>query len=103
MIVFDTLRSYRAKYPNTSIEVKIYQPSIREIDPCPDDVCRFKGSIDVVLDSNQNFLWYPVTGTMKRSLDCGSLIYLIIQTQPRPDQIKKTIDTHRCKNCYNLK
>ena len=103
MIVFDTLRSYRAKYPNASIEVKIYQPSIREIDPCPDDVCRFKGSIDVVLDSNQNFLWYPITGIMKRSLDRGSLIYLTIQTQPLPDQIKKTIDAHYCKNYYDLK
>lgn len=101
MTVFDTLRSYRAKYPNSSIEVKIYQPSIREIDPCPDDVCRYKGSIDIVLDSNQNFLRYPVTDIMKRSLGRGSLIYLTIQTQPLPEQIRETIDAHRCKKYYD--
>lgn len=101
MTVFDTLRSYRAKYPNSSIEVKIYQPSIREIDPCPDDVCRYKGSIDIVLDSNQNFLRYPVTDIIKRSLGRGSLIYLTIQTQPLPEQIRETIDTHRCKKYYD--
>lgn len=103
MTVFDTLRSYRAKYPNSSIEVKIYQPSIREIDPCPDDVCRFWGNINTALDSNQNYLWYPVTDIMKRSLGRGSSIYLTIQTQPLPDQIKKTIDAYRCKKYYDLK
>ena len=102
MTVFDALRSYRAKYPNSRIEVKIYQPSIREIDPCPDDVCRFKGNINVVLDSNQNFLWYPVAGVTKQTLGRGSLIHLTIQTQPLPEQIRETIDAHRCKKYYDL-
>lgn len=73
---------------NKDVNIKVYQPPIKEIDSCKELVRRYQGEISVSLESNQNYLGFE----MKHYYHNNG--YLIIICQPNKEQEKKTIEAY---------
>lgn len=72
-------------------DCEIYQMPIRLIDPCPDVVCRYRGSIQTCLESNQNFLEFEV----RKCEIYGNKAMIICEANA--DQEHRTIDAYRSR------
>lgn len=71
------------------ISIKVYQKPIKKIDKCDDLVCRQTGSIDVLLNSNQNYLDFEIEYLME---DDGLIIVVCMANE---EQEQKIIDGHK--------
>lgn len=111
MVVFDYLKHFANRFPSWDAEnhccgwyskISVIQPSIPEIDPCTDDVERYRGSIADCLDCHQNFLFYRVVDCQIKKLERKKIVEITLRVQPSAAQIKQTIDAYRCNKYYNL-
>ena len=75
----------------TSLEIKVFQVPIKEIDNSVGLVRRYQGEISVALNSNQNYLDFEVEYLYH---DNG---YLVIICKANKEQEQKTINAYRSK------
>lgn len=76
---------------NLSLEIKVFQVPIKEIDSNTSLVKRYQGEISVALNSNQNYLDFEVEYLYH---DNG---YLVIICKANKEQEQKTINAYRSK------
>lgn len=74
-----------------SLEIKVFQVPIKEIDSNTNLVKRYQGEISVALNSNQNYLDFEVEYLYH---DNG---YLVIICKANKEQERKTINAYRSK------
>lgn len=74
---------------NLSLEIKVFQVPIKEIDNNVSLVKRYQGEISVALNSNQNYLDFEVEYLYH---DNG---YLVIICKANKEQEQRTINAHK--------
>ena len=72
-----------------NVSVKVYQTPIKEIDKCNELVHRQTGSVDVLLDSNQNYLYF----NLDYALENDGLIVVVCTANKEQEQ--SIIDAHK--------
>lgn len=72
-----------------NISIKVYQTPIKAIDKCNDLVHRQTGSVDVLLDSNQNYLDF----NLDYALEDDGLIIVVCTANKEQEQ--RTINAHK--------
>ena len=94
-----TVREFMALWVD-SVGMRVYQKPIKEIDKYPDLICRQTGSVDVLINSNQNYLNFEILNVQ---YDDG---LIIIVCEANEKQKQRIINSHKYrykKNLYPVK
>lgn len=83
-----TVREFMSMWVD-DISMKIYQRPIKKIDKCDDLVLRQTGSIDVLINSNQNYLDFEIESLMD---DDGRIVVIC---KANKEQEQRTINAYR--------
>lgn len=83
-----TVREFMALWVD-DVGVKVYQMPIKEIDKCTDLVCRQTGSVDVLINSNQNYLDFEI---LNLQYDNG---LIIVVCEANEEQRQRIINSHK--------
>lgn len=85
-----TVREFMAVWAD-NVSMRVYQVPIKEIDRCSDLVCRQTGTIDVLINSNQNYLDFEIQSVQE---DHG---LIIVVCEANKEQKQKTINAYKSK------
>lgn len=85
-----TVREFMAVWVD-NVSMRVYQVPIKEIDSCSDLVCRQTGTIDVLINSNQNYLDFEIQSVRE---DHG---LIIVVCEANEEQEQKTINAYKSK------
>lgn len=83
-----TVREFMAMWAD-DISMKVYQRPIKKIDKCDDLVHRQTGSIDVLINSNQNYLDFEVEYLMQDD------DLIIVVCKANKEQEQRTVDAYK--------
>lgn len=83
-----TVREFMAMWVD-DISIKVYQRPIKKIDKCDDLVHRQTGSVDVLINSNQNYLDFEIEYLMQDD------DLIIIVCKANKEQEQRTIDAYK--------
>lgn len=83
-----TVREFMSMWVD-DISMKVYQRPIKKIDKCNDLVPRQTGSIDVLINSNQNYLDFEIEYLM----DDDGLIVVVCKANEEQEQ--RTIEAYK--------
>lgn len=83
-----TVREFMSLWVD-DVSMVVYQESIKEIDRCKDLVHRQSGSVDMLINSNQNYLDFEIVNFQD---DDGGIV---IVCKANKEQEQKTIRAHR--------
>ena len=83
-----TVRQFMALWVD-NISMRIYQTPILEIDKYPDLVHRQTGSIDILINSNQNYLDFEIDNLQN---DDG---LIVVVCKPNAEQAQRIIDNYK--------
>lgn len=85
-----TVREFMSLWVD-NVSIKVYQRPIEEIDKCSDLVYRQTGSVDVLINSNQNYLDFKI---LNLQYDDG---IIVIVCEANEEQKQKIINSHKCR------
>lgn len=85
-----TVREFMALWVD-NVSIKVYQIPIKEVDKCTDLVCRQTGSVDVLINSGQNYLDFEI---LNLQYDNG---LIIIVCEASENQKQGIISSHICR------
>jgi len=83
-----TVRKFMALWVD-NVNMKVYQTPIKEIDKCTDLVCRQTGSVDVLINSNQNYLDFEI---LNLQYEDG---LIVVVCEANEEQKQKIISSHK--------
>lgn len=83
-----TVREFMSLWVD-NVSIKVYQEPIEEIDKCSDLVCRQTGSVDVLINSNQNYLDFKI---LNLQYDDG---IIVIVCEANEEQRQRIINSHK--------
>lgn len=84
-----TVREFMAMWVDDDVSMKIYQRPIKKIDKCDGLVHRQTGSVDVLINSNQNYLDFEIEYLMN---DDG---LIIVVCKANEEQEQRTIEAYK--------
>ena len=85
-----TVREFMALWVD-NVSMRVYQEPIKEIDIYPDLVCRQTGSVDVLINSGQNYLDFEI---LNLQFDNG---LIIVVCKANEEQIQEIINSYKCR------
>ena len=83
-----TVREFMALWVD-NVSIRVYQEPIKEIDIYPDLVCRQTGSVDILINSNQNYLDFEIVNLQ---YDDG---LIIVVCKANEEQKQRIINSHK--------
>ena len=85
-----TVREFLALWV-VNVSIRVYQEPIEEIDKYPDLICRQAGSVNVLINSNQNYLDFEISNLQ---LDDGVIVIICAANE---EQKQKIISSYKCE------